>query len=186
MRIWINVLAAACLGSFFATTVLAADQAAGRGACRADVEKLCKDVERGHGGIAKCLKDNEAQLSPECKQHLTQMQEHMHARMQEFAEACKGDVEQYCKDAQPGHGRIGKCLKENEAKLSQACKDQMAQMHGRREQMQKRMHEMMEACTGDADQYCKDIHPGGGRLLKCLKQNEAQLSEGCKSALQPK
>jgi hypothetical protein len=38
-----------------------------RSACKADVEKLCSGVERGHGRIAACLKQNEAQLSAPCK-----------------------------------------------------------------------------------------------------------------------
>ena len=125
-------------------------------------------------------------MSPECKQHLTQMREHMRGRMQEFSEACKGDVDQYCKDVKPGQGRIGKCLKQNEAKLSPACKEQMAQAHEQMQHMHKRMQEVEQACTGDVEQFCKGTHPGGGRLLKCLKQNEGKLSEGCKSAIQPK
>jgi hypothetical protein len=38
----------------------------------------------------------------------------------------------------------------------------------------------------DVEQFCTGMRPGGGRLLKCLKQNEAKLSEGCRSAMQPK
>ena len=33
----------------------------------------------------------------------------------------KLDVEQYCKEVKPGQGRIGKCLKQNDAKLSAGC-----------------------------------------------------------------
>ena len=39
----------------------------GRTACKADAEKLCSGVERGHGRIAACLKEHEAQLSASCK-----------------------------------------------------------------------------------------------------------------------
>jgi len=27
------------------------------------------------------------------------------------------------------------------------------------------------------------VKPGEGRIIKCLKENEAQLSDGCKAAL---
>jgi hypothetical protein len=40
--------------------------------------------------------------------------------------ACRADYEKFCKDTQPGGGRIMKCLKANEASLSQPCKDAMA------------------------------------------------------------
>lgn len=36
-------------------------------ACSGDVEKLCKGVEPGQGRIPKCLWQNRAKLSPECK-----------------------------------------------------------------------------------------------------------------------
>ena len=59
----------AALG-FSASVALAADQPPSNGprvACKADVEKLCSGVERGHGRIAACLKQNDAQVSAGCK-----------------------------------------------------------------------------------------------------------------------
>jgi hypothetical protein len=182
MRISIIAVSAVVATVLLAPAVRAADDPQGRGACRADVEKLCKGVEPGQGRIAQCLKDKEAQVSPGCKQHLTQMREHM----QELSEACKGDVDQYCKDVKPGQGRVAKCLKQNEAKLSTACKEQMTKAHEQMQHMHKRMQEVEQACTGDVEQFCKGTRPGGGRLLKCMKQNEGKLSEGCKSAIEPK
>lgn len=39
----------------------------GGGACKADTEKFCAGVKPGDGRLAKCLKEHEAELSPECK-----------------------------------------------------------------------------------------------------------------------
>ena len=53
-----------------ANAALAADPSPAGGprtACRADVEKLCPDVQPGGGRIAACLKKNEAQVSAACK-----------------------------------------------------------------------------------------------------------------------
>jgi len=36
-------------------------------ACDADIQKLCPGAKSGHGHIAKCLKEKEAELSPACK-----------------------------------------------------------------------------------------------------------------------
>jgi hypothetical protein len=93
--------------------------------------------------------------------------------------ACKADFEKFCKDVKPGQGRIVKCMKEHEAELSLACIDQIA---ADREKAQ----EFIKACKPDADKFCKDIKPGHGRIIKCLKQNEAQLSAPCKAFFQKK
>jgi hypothetical protein len=166
-------------------SALAEQQDAG-GACRADAQRLCKGVEPGQGRLAQCMKEHEAQVSAECKAHMQKMHEAMQARMQEFNDACKADVQQHCKDVQPGEGRIVGCLRKNEGTLSAPCKEQLAKMDERREHAHERMHAAAEACKGDAKQYCADVKPGEGRVLHCLKQNEAKLSAGCKSALQAK
>lgn len=86
-------------------------------ACKADREKFCKGLTMGHG-LLRCMKKNEAQLSTECKEWVTNRKEHA----REAHEACKADVEKFCKDTKPGAGRVIKCLKEHEAELSSECK----------------------------------------------------------------
>lgn len=90
--------------------------------CADDVAKLCKGVERGQGRIAKCLKEHEAELSPECKAR----GEELKAKAKDFAAACKGDIQKNCSDVKRGGGRIIQCLKQHEAELSPDCKDKMS------------------------------------------------------------
>jgi Cysteine rich repeat len=40
------------------------------------------------------------------------------------------------------------------------------------------------ACAADADRFCKDAKAGHGHVRECLKAHGADLSEGCKAALQ--
>ena len=42
---------------------------------------------------------------------------------------------------------------------------------------------MRTACKADYKRFCSDVSPGGGRIVKCLKENEASISQACKSAL---
>ena len=44
-------------------------------ACRADVQKLCSNVQPGGGRIVACLKQNKDGLSDACKQRLQQMRQ---------------------------------------------------------------------------------------------------------------
>jgi hypothetical protein len=40
-----------------------------------------------------------------------------------------------------------------------------------------------EACRADAERLCKGVRPGGGRILRCLKSHEAELSPACRTQL---
>src|SRR6266446_5552474 len=83
---------------------------------------------------------------------------------------CAEDTKKFCKDVQPGGGRILKCLKEHETELSQACKDQRAQM---KEKIIEKLKDFQAACKDDIQSHCKEVKVGGGRILKCLKENES-------------
>jgi hypothetical protein len=42
------------------------------------------------------------------------------------------------------------------------------------------------ACEDDYKQYCPDVVPGGGRIIACLKQNIAKISEKCRKTIKDK
>jgi Cysteine rich repeat len=92
---------------------------------------------------------------------------------------CAGDVEKFCKGVKPGGGRILRCLKEHDADLSAACKERGAEMKGA-------VREISAACKGDVEKLCKDVKPGGGRILACLKKQSDQVSDQCKGELAEK
>lgn len=86
--------------------------------CAEDRKKFCGDIKQGDGAIMKCMKEHESQLSAECKA----MGEKMRGKMKAGREACKGDVEKFCKGKERGGGAIIKCLKEHASELSAECK----------------------------------------------------------------
>jgi hypothetical protein len=96
-------------------------------ACRAEFQKLCGHSKRGDGQVRQCIDQHRAEFSPACQQQMAEHQE----RARQKAEACRIDVEQFCKGMEPGGGRIKRCLKENETKLSPTCRDSLAR-HGSR------------------------------------------------------
>ncbi|HUN56316.1 MAG TPA: cysteine rich repeat-containing protein [Smithella sp.] len=51
--------------------------------------------------------------------------------------ACKADVEKFCKGVKPGEGRIIACLKGNEDRLSQSCKNEIAKAREKKQQQPK-------------------------------------------------
>lgn len=39
-------------------------------------------------------------------------------------------------------------------------------------------------CKADIEKLCPGVAPGGGRIIACLKQNKAQVSDACQTALE--
>jgi golgi apparatus protein 1 len=50
------------------------------------------------------------------------------ANERQAMQACRTDVQKFCSKVERGEGRIAKCLKENEEKISNACKTQLKLM----------------------------------------------------------
>jgi hypothetical protein len=38
-------------------------------------------------------------------------------------------------------------------------------------------------CAADAKKFCGDVKPGGGRVAKCMKGHEAELSPACQAEM---
>jgi hypothetical protein len=93
----------------------------GKGACKADIEKFCKDIKPGGGRVWVCLKSNGDRLSQECANYMALAREKSREKSRDFRQACKGDAEKFCKGIATGKGRIVSCLKSHEAELSDAC-----------------------------------------------------------------
>ena len=103
-----------------------------KGACKADVQKLCASTQPGEGRIHDCMKQHEAELSAGCKSNMSMMKEKKKERKEALHAACKPDHDQYCKDITPGEGREMACLHAHSDKLSAGCKEAMKSMRHHR------------------------------------------------------
>jgi len=115
------------------------------GPCHADREKFCAGDQKK---VGQCLKSHEAELSAECKAHMAKMMEMksgLKEERKEMSEACKGDAETLCKNVEKGEGRIWKCLKENQDKVSAACKNEFAEFKAEKKEAKEGMKKMMKA-----------------------------------------
>ncbi len=84
--------------------------------CHHQMKELCKGK---HGaGMFACIKENKANLSPECQEKL----EAKKAKWKGHAEACSADREKFCSEVKPGEGRVIECMNKNLEQLSADCK----------------------------------------------------------------
>jgi hypothetical protein len=90
---------------------------------------------------------------------------------------CCDDIEKYCKEIKPGGGRIMNCLKAHETELSVSCRGKIGELQGI-------ITDCEQACAGDIAQFCKEVQPGGGRIVKCLREHDKQLSPSCSAKLE--
>lgn len=96
--------------------------------CKVELDTWCKDVTPGEGRILSCLAAREDKLSGRCEYALYQASVQLDAfvsAIQHVATECKADLEKYCANIEPGEGRLGQCLKKNEATVTPACKQAM-------------------------------------------------------------
>jgi hypothetical protein len=85
---------------------------------------------------------------------------------------CAEEIAKYCRGVKPGGGRILGCLNEHQKDLSASCSRKL-------EESKKRLMEAQQACTGDMEKFCKDVQPGEGRILNCLRGHAQELSPAC-------
>ncbi len=92
--------------------------------CSEDVKQHCPGLGKNSGKIFMCLSAYEAQLTPQCKQGVLEARLAINtgiAAVEYSISACETDADKHCLDVQPGQGRLLKCLKANESRVSQQC-----------------------------------------------------------------
>jgi hypothetical protein len=157
--------------------VVTAADARAAGPCAKDAAKFCKGVKLGQGRLIRCMWQHRDELSPACQEKARQDWE----KAMEVSADCAEDAKKFCQGIIPGGGRIIACLMSHEAELAPACKTHS-------EKARANIHEGIEklvlgACKNDRDKFCKDLEPGEGRILDCLKANRARLKPACKAKL---
>ena len=87
---------------------------------------------------------------------------------------CAADKAKFCANLDTKTHTVGKCLKEHETQLSDACKSRVA--------LATAQAAVRKACRGDVNKFCTGAQPGQGRIAACLKQHEDKLSAACNAA----
>ncbi len=86
--------------------------------CKADREKLCPGMKAGDEKLRECMKQHEAELSPEC----VAGRKERHEAWKNVRTNCKEEFGKFCADSEKGQGGK-KCLESHANELGQACAD---------------------------------------------------------------
>ncbi len=100
------------------------------------------------------------------------------------ANGCKIEIDSYCSDVTPGEGRVLACLYARQDKLSSACEYALYDAAVQLERAVSLMTFVASECADDLEKHCQSVEAGEGRLLKCLEDNQKDVSNRCKTALQ--
>ena len=97
--------------------------------------------------------------------------------------ACEDDINMYCSQVTPGEGRLLHCAAAHEDKLSGRCEYALYQAATILEEMTNAMASLINSCRTDAEKLCSDVAMGEGRLLSCLEEKTAEVSDTCNQAI---
>ena len=102
--------------------------------------------------------------------------------VQTVAKGCEKEITTYCKDVTPGEGRILACLYAHQDRLSGRCEYALYDAAVQLERAINALTYVATECGDDLDNFCAHVPAGEGRLLNCLKKNDAKVSDRGKEA----
>jgi len=103
--------------------------------------------------------------------------------IQNAIDACTPEIEAYCSQVTPGGGRLLACFYAHEDKLSGRCNWALYEGAAALEQFASAVTHVANACWDDIVEHCADVEMGEGRVASCLLENKADVSDGCREAI---
>ena len=97
--------------------------------------------------------------------------------------ACETDIQSYCSQVTPGEGRMLHCMAAHEDKISGRCQYAFYEAATILEQIAQATAYVANQCATDIETHCRDVAMGEGRILACLIENKAEVSDTCNQAV---
>ena len=97
--------------------------------------------------------------------------------------SCDADAAILCPGLPLNSQKSFMCLTAYEDNLSIGCKIGIVEAAMALEMGMIAIDYSIKACEADADKHCLNVEPGEGRIVSCLRKNEASLDKACTAAL---
>ena len=94
-------------------------------ACEPEITAYCSQVTLGEGRLLACFYAHEDKLSGRCQYALYEgaaALDQFAAAVTHLAVECHDDLLEYCGEVELGEGRVGTCLVEHKADVTDACR----------------------------------------------------------------
>jgi hypothetical protein len=96
---------------------------------------------------------------------------------------CDEDIKQHCSGLGDNAPKIFMCLAAYEEYLSPACREGILEAALSIKMGAEALDYSISACEADVDAHCREVQPGEGRIVSCIKANESRVSKECIAAL---
>jgi hypothetical protein len=96
---------------------------------------------------------------------------------------CSADIKLHCAGLGKNAQKVFMCLAAYEDQLSSKCKQGISEATQAIKTSAAALDYSFVACEEDADKHCLAVEPGEGRMLRCIKANQSQVSQQCLTAL---
>jgi len=156
----------ACSAGALAQGLSDAQRSAIKSACRGDYMQVCSSVPTGTQASLQCLVQHASQVSTGCQGALAPAMPATPAA----APAAPGGPSASAAPAA--------------AAPPAAAPAAPAPMMMRSASPRAEARVLRNSCGSDFQKFCSGVQPGGGRGIACLRDHAADLTPGCKSALQ--
>ncbi len=97
--------------------------------------------------------------------------------------SCEADAAILCPGLPLNSQKSFMCLMAYEDNLSLECQLGIVEAAIALEMGMMAIDYSIKACEADADKHCLDVEAGEGRIVSCLRKNEAKLTRECTTAL---
>ena len=97
-------------------------------ACEPEIKAYCSQVTLGEGRLLACFYAHEDKISGTCQWAIYEgaaQLEQFAAAVTHLARECMDDLEKFCAEVEHGEGRVGTCLLEHKAEVTDACSQAM-------------------------------------------------------------
>lgn len=164
--------------------------------CLPIIEDKCSNKKDQKGELLDCLikQKNNPKIDEKCR---IGIEHHQLLNMDtvrlnfKFVKECRPEITEHCKNLK-SKLEVVHCLSEiilndtlldDKHRVRESCRAQLRFELLQLNENIKLDSKLAEACSMDADKFCKGIKPGKGRVLECLRSNLKELSEDCKTKL---